>query len=104
MKNEVKFSVVIPTRNRDVALRNLLVKIVEQTFLPNEIIIVDSSEVINSTYEAISKSIRYLHTTERSTAKQRNIGMKIVNQDVQVLFFLDDDTTPNSTYFEYPEL
>ena len=100
MKNEVKFSVVIPTRNRDVALRNLLVKIVEQTFLPNEIIIVDSSEVINSTYEAISKSIRYLHTTERSTAKQRNIGMKIVNQDVQVLFFLDDDTTPNSTYFE----
>ena len=100
MKNKVKFSVVIPTRNRDVALRNLLVKIVEQTFLPNEIIIVDSSEVINSTYEAISKSIRYLHTTERSTAKQRNIGMKIVNQDVQVLFFLDDDTTPNSTYFE----
>jgi glycosyltransferase involved in cell wall biosynthesis len=100
MKNEVKFSVVIPTRNRDVALRNLLTKIVEQTFLPDEIIIVDSSEIEQSSYEIISKSIKYLHTSEKSAAKQRNLGMTTVSEDVQVLFFLDDDTNPNSTYFE----
>ena len=100
MKNKVKFSVVIPTRNRDVALRNLLNKIAEQTFLPSQVIIVDSSEIVNSTYGVISKSIKYLHTTERSAAKQRNIGINSVNRDVQVLFFLDDDTAPNSTYFE----
>jgi glycosyltransferase involved in cell wall biosynthesis len=100
MTNEVKFSVVIPTRNRDASLRNLLNKIIEQTFQPDEIIIVDSSEKSQSSYEIINKSIKYLHTTEKSAARQRNIGIISVKQDIQVLFFLDDDTNPNSTYFE----
>jgi len=100
MKNEVKFSVVIPTRNRDASLRNLLNKIIEQTSQPDEIIIVDSSEISQSSYEIINKSIKYLHTTEKSAARQRNIGIISVKQDIQVLFFLDDDTNPNSTYFE----
>jgi glycosyltransferase involved in cell wall biosynthesis len=100
MKNEVKFSVVIPTRNRDASLRNLLNKIIEQTSQPDEIIIVDSSEISQSSYGIINKSIKYLHTTEKSAARQRNIGIISVKQDVQVLFFLDDDTNPNSTYFE----
>lgn len=100
MKSGVKFSVVIPTRNRETALRNLLNKVLDQTLLPAEIIIVDSSEIKQSSYEIINKSIKYLHTTEKSAAKQRNIGMITVSEDVQVLFFLDDDTNPNSTYFE----
>jgi len=100
MTNEVKFSVVIPTRNRDASLRNLLNKIIEQTSQPDEIIIVDSSEISQSSYEIINKSIKYLHTTEKSAARQRNIGIISVKQDIQVLFFLDDDTNPNSTYFE----
>jgi len=100
MKSGVKFSVVIPTRNRETALRNLLNKVLDQTLLPEEIIIVDSSEIKQLSYEIINKSIKYLHTTEKSAAKQRNIGMITVNKDVQVLFFLDDDTSPDSTYFE----
>lgn len=75
-------------------------RIVHQTLAPVEIIIVDSSEIKISSYETIDKSIKYLHTTEKSAAKQRNIGMRSVKEDVQVLFFLDDDTNPNSTYFE----
>ncbi len=58
MTNEVKFSVVIPTRNRDASLRNLLNKIIEQTSQPDEIIIVDSSEISQSSYEIINKSIK----------------------------------------------
>ena len=100
MKSRVKFSVVIPTRNRETALRNLLNKVLDQTLLPAEIIIVDSSEIKQSSYEIVNKSIKYLHTNEKSAAKQRNIGMITVSEDVQVLFFLDDDTNPNSTYFE----
>jgi glycosyltransferase involved in cell wall biosynthesis len=100
MKSEVKFSVVIPTRNRETALRNLLSKISDQNLSPVEIIIVDSSEIKQPSYELINKSIKYLYTTEKSTSKQRNIGMITVTKDVQVLFFLDDDTNPDSTYFE----
>ena len=100
MKSEVKFSVVVPTRNREASLRNILTKIIDQTLLPNEIIIVDSSDIAQSSYETINKSIKYLHTSEKSAAKQRNLGMITVSEDLQVLFFLDDDTNPNSTYFE----
>ena len=75
MKSRVKFSVVIPTRNRETALRNLLNKVLDQTLLPAEIIIVDSSEIKQSSYEIVNKSIKYLHTNEKSAAKQRNIGM-----------------------------
>jgi glycosyltransferase involved in cell wall biosynthesis len=100
MKNEVKFSVVIPTRNRSVPLINLLNRIINQSLLPYEIIIVDSSEIKQSTYEDIDESIRYIHTSEKSAARQRNIGMSHVKEETQILFFLDDDTNPNSTYFE----
>jgi glycosyltransferase involved in cell wall biosynthesis len=100
MRNEVKFTVVIPTRNRPIPLTILLNRIVDQSILPEEIIIVDSSEIKQSTYESIDASIKYIHTTEKSAAKQRNIGMASAKEDTQVLFFLDDDTNPNSTYFE----
>ena len=100
MQSEIKFSVVIPTRNREDSLRNLLQKIFDQTFLPNEIIIVDSSDERQSSYINVNKSIKYLHTNVKSAAVQRNIGMYSVKNDTQVLFFLDDDTSPASTYFE----
>ena len=100
MRNEVKFTVVIPTRNRPIPLTILLNRIFDQSLRPEEIIIVDSSEIKQSTYGNIDASIKYIHTTEKSAAKQRNIGMSSAKEDTQVLFFLDDDTSPNSTYFE----
>jgi GT2 family glycosyltransferase len=100
MESKVKFSVVIPTRNREYSLRNLVNKINQQTLLPDEIIIVDSSEKKQLSYSAIGKSINYLHTDVKSAAKQRNIGLSCVGENTQVLFFLDDDTNPESTYFE----
>ena len=100
MKSEVIFSVVIPTRNRDASLRNLLSRINDQTLTPSEIIIVDSSEKKQSEYESINKRIKYIQTTQKSAATQRNIGMLALKEDTQVLFFLDDDTSPYPRYFE----
>lgn len=100
MTRSVKFSVVIPTRNREVPLTNLLSKILIQTVLPSEIIIVDSSDNIQVSYSEINKIIRYLHTNEKSAARQRNLGMINVEKDTEVLFFLDDDTNPSTNYFE----
>ena len=100
MESKVKFSVVIPTRNRENSLRNLVNKINRQTLLPDEIIIVDSSEKKQFLYDDVDKSIKYLHTDKKSSAKQRNIGLSSVRENTQFLFFLDDDTNPESTYFE----
>jgi glycosyltransferase involved in cell wall biosynthesis len=66
MENKVIFSVVIPTRNRESSLRNLVDKINEQTLVPDEIIIVDSSEKRQSSYNDINKSIKYLHKDKKS--------------------------------------
>ena len=100
MKNEVRFSVVIPTRNRFIPLTNLLNRIINQSLLPYEIIIVDSSDIEQSTYGKIDASIRYIYTNEKSAAMQRNIGMANIDPDTKFLFFLDDDTNPNFAYFE----
>lgn len=100
MARNVKFSVVIPTRNREVPLTNLLRKISTQTVLPNEIIIVDSSDYIQDSYSELNKKIRYFHTNEKSAARQRNLGIINVEKDTEALFFLDDDTNPNTEYFE----
>ena len=100
MARNVKFSVVIPTRNREVPLTNLLRKILTQTVIPNEIIIVDSSDDIQDSYSEINKIIRYFYTNEKSAARQRNLGIVNVEKDTEALFFLDDDTNPNTEYFE----
>ena len=100
MARNVKFSVVIPTRNREVPLTNLLRKLLTQTVLPNEIIIVDSSDDIQNSYSEINKIIRYFYTNEKSAARQRNLGIANVEKNTEVLFFLDDDTNPNNEYFE----
>ena len=100
MARNVKFSVVIPTRNRELPLTNLLRKILTQTVLPNEIIIVDSSDNIQTSYSKIDETIRYFYTNEKSAARQRNLGMVNVEKDTEALFFLDDDTNPSTEYFE----
>ena len=70
MESKGKFSVVIPTRNRENSLRNLVNKIKKQTLLPDEIIIVDSSEKKQFSYDDVDNSIKYLHTDKKSAAKQ----------------------------------
>ena len=100
MARNVKFSVVIPTRNREVPLTNLLRKILTQTVLPNEVIIVDSSDYIHTSYPEMNKIIRYFYTNKKSAAGQRNLGMVNVEKETEVLFFLDDDTNPDTEYFE----
>jgi glycosyltransferase involved in cell wall biosynthesis len=92
--------VVIPTRNRETALKNLLSRIISQTLSPTEIIIVDSSDKKQSEYENFANSIAYVYTDIKSAAMQRNIGMAKVGADISVLIFLDDDTNPEPRYFE----
>lgn len=99
MHQELNISVVIATRNRPNQLANLLSLIKHQTILPNEIIIVDSSDSLLLNPSAGEIKVKYFHTNQKSTAKQRNLGIEKVDKETDVLFFLDDDTIPDFNYF-----
>jgi glycosyltransferase involved in cell wall biosynthesis len=93
-------SVVIPTRNRPDLLKSCLERILDNSILPNQIIIVDSSDFnqrINNAY--LDTRIVYQTTEIRSAAIQRNIGMELVSEPTKYLAFLDDDVKIECNYF-----
>ncbi len=93
-------SVVIPTRNRPDLLKSCIKRILDNSILPNQIIIVDSSDYkqrINDTYS--DTRIVYQTTEIKSAAIQRNIGMELVSEPTEYLAFLDDDVQIGRNYF-----
>jgi glycosyltransferase involved in cell wall biosynthesis len=93
-------SVVIPTRNRPDLLKSCLERILVNSILPNQIIIVDSSDFNQRISDAYSDTRIIYQTTEiKSAAIQRNIGMELVPEPTKYLAFLDDDVQIESNYF-----
>jgi GT2 family glycosyltransferase len=66
----------------------------EQTQLPDQIIVVDGGiqQVNEVVHEFPKLNIKYLRCIPPSAARQRNMGIKAVNQDSTLIGFLDDDT------------
>ena len=94
-------TIVIPTRNREKELTNLLEALNQTNSVINQIIIVDSSdEVSNNLVHSSNRKIFYHHTLIKSAAIQRNIGIEFVNTNCKFLAFLDDDVLPNIDYFD----
>ncbi|EFC7328542.1 glycosyltransferase family 2 protein, partial [Escherichia coli] len=88
-----KVSVVIPTHSRPNLLRKAIESVLNQTYKPCEIIVVDDTEseetarclsVINSDIP-----IRLKYNTSSGAGSSRNLGAKIANGDF--VAFLDDD-------------
>jgi len=94
-------TVIIPTRNREKELNNLLGALDKIDNVINEIIIIDSSDE-NSHNQIYNSKIKivYHHTLIKSAAIQRNIGISFVNASCKYLSFLDDDVLPNVDYFD----
>ena len=96
-------SVVIPTKNRSQELRSLLSDLKSQNFPLNqiEVIIIDSSD-FKDNFEKENdfkfNSFKYIHTKIQSSAVQRNMGIDIVSQESEYVFFLDDDVSPPRDY------
>ena len=97
---KLKISIVIATKNRFRDIIKCIESILIQTLLPDEIVIVDSSD----TQELKSKikelklektKIIYLHTKPGLTY-QRNVGIKASSGDVVI--FLDDDVILDNDY------
>ena len=93
MANYQKISVVIPTKNRFHDIIKCIESILVQTLLPDEIVIVDSSdtqELNRKVKHQFSEKIKiiYIHTKPGLTY-QKNVGVEASSGDV--IFFLDDD-------------
>ena len=100
----MKISVIICTRNRFEDLTKTLPSLVSQTRLPDEIIIVDSSDNEQSkkyiTSIHLPFSVRYFHTRAGLTL-QRNYGIQESIGDL--IFFFDDDVDLDVNYLSAVE-
>lgn len=94
------FSVIIPTRNRKISLKILIESLLKQSILPENIVIIDSSDIFDNSLEYLSSLVKHIHTSKKSIAKQRNLGLLNVHENTSAIFFLDDDTRPEINYFE----
>jgi glycosyltransferase involved in cell wall biosynthesis len=99
-------TVIIPTYNRAEELKKALSSILNQTKMPIEVIVVDSSPnsetestVMRMTDLMLAKNVnlRYLRNNIMlSAAVSRNMGVDAAKGDV--IFFMDDDVLPERDY------
>ena len=101
-------SIVIPTRNRAEELVNLLKTIVRQTITPQELIIVDGSDLAVKDHPEFSvifklknfsqTNLIYTHTNKLGSATQRNTGAQLATCDL--IAFIDDDMLLDPDYLK----
>lgn len=101
----MKFSLIICTYMRPEPLLKLLQSVKNQTIYPNEILIIDSSTNNNTEIilrDNIFDNLKYfiVSTENRGLTKQRNFGIQNVNDAIEIVCFLDDDTVLEEDYFE----
>lgn len=99
------FTLIICTYMRPQALFKLLQTVHNQTFYPDEILIIDGStneETKHVLKKNSFKNLTYFKVEEkdRGLTKQRNFGIKQVAETSEIICFLDDDIILSPTYFE----
>ena len=90
----MRFSVVIPTFNRQATLRQTLAALVSQDYSDAEIIVVDDGST-DGTGDMIAHefpTVRYLRQANRGPAAARNFGIRESTGDL--VAFTDDDCLP----------
>jgi len=99
MDNLPRVSVIVPTRDRPRDLADLLLTIINQTYPPLEVIIVDDSpgdsakqvvDSFSSKFKFINCRLKYVKGSGDGLPAARNLGVKLSNGDA--ILFLDDDT------------
>ena len=94
MQNRKKrLAFVVATKDRPDDLRTMLLSLLEQSHRPDQIVIVDSSaDPVSAVTQAFPElDIKYIHHTPPSASAQRNIGIRAVDSDIELIGFLDDD-------------
>ncbi|WP_027126483.1 glycosyltransferase family 2 protein [Gelidibacter mesophilus] len=101
----MNFSLIICTYMRPDALLNLLDSVKVQSLYPNEILIIDGSPTTETEQRLKLNSFKNLsyykvEAQHLGLTKQRNYGISKVDQQSEVICFLDDDTILEVDYFE----
>lgn len=101
----MKFNLIICTYKRNKALGRLLDSVALQSWLPDEILVVDASPD-DLTRKLIEKTVieglKYFKVDEknRGLTRQRNYGIGKTGKEIDVISFLDDDIILEPGYFE----
>lgn len=102
--NKTSISVIIPTKDRIDVLLKCIDSITNQSYLPDEIIIIDSSKtsvlksILNQKFgEKETPRIKHIHS-EVCLAASRNLGIKHSSGDI--IFFFDDDVILDKNYIK----
>jgi GT2 family glycosyltransferase len=101
----MNFTLIICTYMRPNPLLKLLQSVKTQILYPDEIIIVDGS-VNRETKEMLElnafENLHYflVNKEDRGLTRQRNYGIAKVDNEMDILCFLDDDTVLEPDYFE----
>ena len=96
----MSITIIIPTRNRKMLLRKLSNNLLMNFKQIDQIIIIDSSNEVESKAKFLTnKKVLYIHSEIKSAAIQRNIGLSFVQSNCKYVAFLDDDVSPPSNYF-----
>jgi O-antigen biosynthesis protein len=93
-------SVIVPTRNRQRFVRELVQSIVTGDKVPAEIVVVDQSDDADPDLAARPPergcAVIYRHTTTRGASAARNEGIRIAASDI--LVFVDDDVVATADW------
>jgi glycosyltransferase involved in cell wall biosynthesis len=86
-------AILIPTRNRPIAIGCLLESISKSTLKPEQVIVVSSGQDIGSVINKHSKAlpITHSHTDAIGQIAQKRIGVGLIAQNITWCVFLDDD-------------
>jgi glycosyltransferase involved in cell wall biosynthesis len=86
-------AILIPTRNRPIALGRLLESISRSTLKPEQVIVVSSGQDIGSVIGEYAKalSIIHWHTDAIGQIAQKRIGVGLIAKNITWCVFLDDD-------------
>lgn len=103
IKKIYKFSVVIPTKNRFEDLKKIIRSILHQNLIPNELLIIDQSEINHSkSFDKIIKNqiyLRYFHEKKiKGLTEAKNFSLKYVKNEI--IFFLEDDIILKKNFFK----
>jgi len=99
-----KVSIIIPTYNRPDGLEECIQSILQQTIIPQEIIVVDDGDLgrLPCREECEKAGIEYIYIKkaedQRGVVHSRNFGAEAASGDI--LFFVDDDMTLLPDYVE----
>ena len=96
-------SLIICTYNRPNSVEALLQSISSQSLVPNEILIIDASDdrLTEQVLKSEDLNVLYHRVTkeQHGLTKQRNIGISLVQDESEIICFLDDDVILENNYF-----